>query len=452
MTIVGGSLVPKKTPGGYQNSVNVNLAIFRDTTIVKAAKYNLNGPVFTDTLRPPAFLDNQRYSLPNGMYTIKVEITDNNNPKSKAVNIFERIIISFKRNQLESSSIQVLESFKKSETPGPLTKSGFDLIPYSINYFPETQNELPFYFEVYNTDSMLGKNKAFVYTYYLESVETNNKLANYGSFKKQMSATVNPLLAKFDISKLGSGNYNLVVELRDERNILQLQKKYFFQRLNKSVDIVALTELSNKKTVDDYFGSCNNTDTLRMFVECLWPIANGIDKDRIINQSLKKDHNLMKKFVIDFWQRRAADTANPLKLWAEYYKSVQEVMVLFKCGKQPGYYTERGRVYLQYGPPSQRSIQNTDLNTFPYEIWQYYRLNDKANGQFFSNRKFVFVNRNIADDCHVLVHSDLRGEIYNERWRFEVTRRNNNGIGNPDNTGPAGTQYNQFDDIYSNPR
>ncbi len=127
-------------------------------------------------------------------------------------------------------------------------------------------------------------------------------------------------------------------------------------------------------------------------------------------------------------------------------------MVLFKCGKQPGYYTERGRVYLQYGAPSQRSVQNADLNTFPYEIWQYYRLNDRSNGQFFSNRKFVFVNKNIADDCHTLIHSDTRGEIYNDRWRFELTRRNNNGVANPDNTAPVGTQYNQFDEIYSNPR
>ena len=160
----------------------------------------------------------------------------------------------------------------------------------------------------------------------------------------------------------------------------------------------------------------------------------------------------MKNYAIDFWQRRAADTANPLKLWAEYYKSVQEVMVLFKCGKQKGYYSERGRVYLQYGKPSQRSIQNAEENTFPYEIWQYYTLNDKATNHNFTNRKFVFVNRNIGDDCHILIHSDMRGELNNDRWQFEVTRRNNNGIANPDNTKPVGTENNYFNEIYNNPR
>jgi len=452
LTIVGNSVSSKKTGNTYQSSVNIEVKILKDSNIVKANKYNLIGPVFADTLNPPAFIDNQRYSLPNGMYTLEMTITDKNQPSKKPTYIKQSLLISFDQRKIESSSIQILESYKKVTTPTAISKSGFDLVPYNVNYFPETSNELNFYFEAYNTDTILGQKKPFVYVYYLESSDNFTKLNSYGDFKKQTTAKVNPLLAKMNISTLGSGNYNLVIEIKDEKNITQIQQKFFFQRLNKSVDIVALYKFSEKKTVAEYFGNCNNIDTLKMFVECLWPIANGIDKERIINQSIKKDPELMKNFAVDFWQRRAADTGNALKMWAEYYKSVQEVMVLFKCGKQKGYYTERGRVYLQYGKPNQRSIQNAEMNTFPYEIWQYYRITDGVNGQFFTNRKFVFVNKNIADDCHVLVHSDMRGETYNDRWRFELTRRNNNGISNPDNVSPNGIQDNQFNEIFSNPR
>lgn len=452
LTLIGNSFAYKKTGGNYLNSVNINLLILKDSTIVTANKYNIIGPAFSDTLKAPSFIDNQRYPLDNGIYTLQLTISDNNNPKQKPVEIKQRFVMSFNTSQIESSSIQVIESYNKAPNPTPLTKSGYDLIPYNVNYFPEIQKELSFYFEAYNTDTVLGKNQPFIFYYYIENNDNLNKLNSFGSFKKQTANKVNPLLAKIDISKLGSGNYNLVLEIRDSKNLIQLQRKYFFQRLNKSADIVYLANMGESKTVADFFGNCNNADTLKMFVECLWPISNTTDKERVVNQSVKKDKELMKKFVIDFWQRRAADTGNALKMWAEYYKNVQEVMVLFKCGKQPGYYTERGRVYLQYGAPNQRSVQNNDMNTFPYEIWQYYRLNDKTNGQFFTNRKFVFVNKNIADDCHTLIHSDTRGEIYNDRWRFEITRRNNNGIANPDATGPAGTEFNQFNDIYSNPR
>ena len=452
LTIVGNSLASKKVNGQFQNSVNILVTISKDSTIVKAAKYNLSGPLFSDSLQIPAFIDNQRYSLDNGTYIISLKISDNLNPKQKPIEFKQKFALVFDNKQIQSSSIQILESFKKAETISAITKSGYDLVPYNVNYFPESQNEIQFYFETYNTDTVIGKNKAFVYTYYIEKSENFTKMNSFGSFKKQNTAKVNPLLSKIDISKLGTGNYNLVIEIKDEKNILHHQSKYFFQRLNKAVDVVALYEYNKKKTVDDYFGACNNADTLKMFVECLWPISDGLDKDRVINTAIKKDPTLMKNFVIDFWQRRAADSANPLKLWANYYKEVQNVMVLFKCGKQPGYYTERGRVYLQYGAPNQRSQQNMDLNTFPYEIWQYYRLNDRTNGQFFSNRKFVFVNKNIGDDCHTLVHSDMRGEINNPRWAYEVTRRNTQGISDPDQNTPQGTQFNQFQEIYNNPR
>ncbi len=452
ITLNGHTLKTKKLGGKFQNSVTIIFTAYKDSTIFKANKYNLKGPLFEDSLNVPSFIDNQRYTLPNGTYTVVIQLTDNNNPSQKPLVTKEIIVMAYNKNLLQSSSIQVLESYKKAITTSALTKSGYDLIPYNVNYFPESQNELAFYFEAYNTDTVLGANKAFIYSYYIETSSTLKKLDNHGAFKKQLSAKANPLLAKLDISKLGSGNYNLVIDIRDEKNILQFQKKYFFQRLNKAVDIVALYGFDEKKNINDYFGSCNNADTLKMFVECLWPIANSIDKERAINQATKKDVDLMKKFVIDFWQRYAADTANPLKLWGNYYKEVQKVMVLFKCGKQPGYYTERGRVYLQYGPPNQRSQQFAEENTFPYEIWQYYRLNDRSNNQFFSNRKFVFVSKMLGDDCYNLIHSNMRGEIYNERWQFEVTRRNNNGLANPDNTIPVGTENNQFNDIYNNPR
>lgn len=452
LTLVGSTFTKKFKEGGYQNSVNIQTIIKKDSVIVAANKYNLSGPLFTDTTRIPAFIDNQRYPLENGIYQIEITVKDNHQPKQKAVEFRQKFDLSFNQDQLSGSSIQVLESFKKADKISSVTKSGYDLIPYNINYFPETQNELCFYFESYNSDTILGKGKSFIYSYYLENSEKRNKLESYASFKKQQTAKVNPLLAKMDISKLGTGNYNLVIELKDENNVVKYQTHYFFQRLNRAVDLISIYEYDQKKTVTDYFGSCNNKDTLKMFVECLWPIAGTTDKERIINQAIKKDPDMMKKFVIDFWKRRAADTANPLKLWAEYYKEVQQVMVLFKCGKQPGYYTERGRVYLQYGAPNQRSQQNNDLNTWPYEIWQYYRITDKVNGQFSSNKKFVFVNKNIGDDCHSLVHSDVRGEIYNDRWPFEVTKRNTKGIGNPDQTTPSGTQFNQFEEIYNNPR
>ncbi len=452
LTFDGNSLAAREIEGKLQSSVNILFTAYRDTAIVKANKYTLNGPVFSDGAESPAFTDNQRYALPNGSYRIRLEISDKYAPKQKPIVIEKTLSLAYNEKDIQSSGIEALKSFKKTDFITPLSKSGYELVPNPINYYPETENQLTFYFESYNTDTTLGHNRSFVYTYYLENAQNLARLNSFGDFRKQKTARVNPLLGRLDITGLGSGNYNLVIELRDENNVMHVQQKYFFQRLNNRVDIASIQKESEKKTLREYFGNCNNRDTLQMFVECLWPIADGVDKDRSINQAIKKDPELMKNFIIDFWQRRAADTADPVKLWANYYRNVQEVMKLFKCGKQQGYYTDRGRVYLQYGKPSQRAQQTADQNTYPYEIWQYYRITDQSNGQFFTNRKFVFVNRVLGDDCYRLIHSDVRGEIYNDRWQFEVTRSNSNGAADPNQNAPTGNEASQLNDIYNSPR
>lgn len=453
VTLNGNSLAAGQINSHLENSVTMLFTLRKDSTILKANKYRLTGPAFDTIVNPPVFIDQQRYQVPNGTYTLQLSISDNYAPDTKPLVFTKTVNIHYTGQSIECSEIQALESYKKSLAENKLSKSGYDLIPYSVNYYPESSNNLAFYFETYHLDKLLGPNKPFVYAYYLESADRPGvALTSFGSFRKMTANSVNPLLGRLDISQLVTGNYNLVIDLKDENNELKLQRKYYFQRLNRSVDIIAISNNAENRTLTQYFGQCNNLDTLKMFVECLWPIAGTVDKERIINQSLKKDATLMKNFIVDFWERRAADTANPLNMWARYYRQVQQAMVLFKCGKQPGYYTDRGRVFLQYGPPSQRSVQLMENNTFPYEVWLYYRTSDAVNGQFFSNRRFVFVNKMLGDDCYMLIHSDMRGEINNPRWQFEITRRNNEGASNPDNNTPAGTQDNQFNEIFASPR
>jgi GWxTD domain-containing protein len=451
LTLAGKSLSAKRQTGGFQNSVNINFTILRDSQIVKANRYNLLGPVFTSSASAPSFIDQQRYTLPNGKYILSFTLTDNYAWSQKPLVIREELTVDFNQ-ELQFSTIQAIETYRKANEKGRLTKSGLDLVPYNANYYPETMKQLAVYLEGYNAASVLGESEPLLFTWHLEDERDGSTLNEYGSFKKMSAAAVNPLLAAMDISRLPSGNYRLVVELKDKENKTRLSDRYYFRRVNRRADLVKTGELRDKRTVAEFFGNCNNADTLQMFVECLWPIAGDLDKERIINQAVKKEPEMMKRFVVDFWERRAADTANPLQMWASYYQQVQQVVKLFKCGKQKGYYTERGRVYLQYGAPNQRSVQANEPNTFPYEIWQYYRITDGVNGQFYSNRKFVFVNKNLGDDCHQLVHSDMRGEINNPRWAFEVSRRNTMGISNPDQNTPAGTGFNQFGEIYSNPR
>jgi len=451
ITISDKFLGTKKEGSGQKQSIHVTYKLFKDSILFQQNQYNLHGPIYTSTLAP-AFLDVHRYKVENGKYALEMELSDLNDTARKPLIIKQPIFVDFKSAQLAISGVTFLESVIKTTQPNVLTRNGYDLKPLVLDVFPESIKELSFYLELYNTNLQTDSIKSMVFTYHIEQAQSGIQIGSLGGFQRIKPSAVNPILGKLSIASLGTGPYNLVLELRNANNQVLIKEQIRFFRINDALEISRLSKESERKLLNDFFGNVQNADTLKMFVECLWPIANGIDKERIINQALRKEPELMKKFVVDFWERRAADTTSPIKLWADYYIKVQQVMVLFKCGKQPGYYTDRGRVYLQYGAPSQRAQQYNESNTFPYEIWHYYRTTDESTGEFYSNRKFVFVSRNMGDDCFMLIHSDMRGEINNPRWRYQVSRSNPTGIENPDNVSPSGVDQNQFNEIYNSPR
>jgi hypothetical protein len=319
--------------GGYQASINIAWKILNGKEIVKESKYNLLSPLALDTLKLPSFIDNQRFLLQNGEYTLELVVTDNSSPEIKTTHS-EKIIIALNREKrVYNSTIQILESFTKSSNQSVLTKNGFDLIPYNINYFPKTQNGLKFYVETYNLDTVIGKGSKFVYSYYIENNENLQKQIGLSGFQKQTTNRINPLLAQFDITQLPTGNYNLVVEVRDSSGIIQSQKKWFFQRQSDAKEQVAKFD-TNYKTVEEFFNSVQNTDSLKQFVECLWPVSSFKEREWQGVQIKNKDPNLMRGYLVGYWKGQAADTTDALQLWYTYYKLVLETNALLKCGKQ----------------------------------------------------------------------------------------------------------------------
>lgn len=452
LTLSGNSVKFMPVSGGYQANVNISWKILKGTELIKSSSYNLLSPIVHDSLQMPSFIDNQRFSLLNGQYNLEFTIIDNAIPNKKTTHT-EKITINFNRDKkIYNSDIQVLESYTKTNSPSAVSKNGYDLIPYTVNYYPKDQNSLKFYFETYNTDTVLGEGSKFIYDYYIENSETFARLNSFSAFQKQLAQKVNPLLGQFDISQLPTGNYNLVIDIKDASNKIQSQKKWFFQRQSNAVDYTIIQKTDNHmKTIEDFFNSFQSRDSLKQFIECLWPRATTKEREWQQVQTVKLNPNLMRSYSVDYWKKEAGDSLDPLKIWITYYKSVLEANALMKCGKQQGYYTDRGRVYLQYGKPDQRNQINSEANSYPYEVWQYYRIYDKATGRFFTNKKFVFVNFGIADDCYTLVHSEVRGEIYNERWRFKLVKRSQQSQ-NMDDTKPTNTYGNNIDDNFNNPR
>jgi GWxTD domain-containing protein len=258
---------------------------------------------------------------------------------------------------------------------------------------------------------------------------------NFSGFKRAPCSDVNPLLINFNINDLASGNYILVVEARDKNNTLLAENSIFFQRSNPNAKFNT-DNLYSIASENMFTFKYNNVDSLREYVAWLYPQASYVEKQFIFYQTKDADLDILRRFLYSFWAER--DELNPEYAWTEYAKLVVAANKEFRAGRTKGYQTDRGRVYLQYGPPSiivDRSFDtggsgfttNADIDSdyregglVPYQIWRYDILGSQ------NARTFVFANTHIAAQTYDLIHSDAQGETYNPQWQTELSRNRYN--------------------------
>ena len=114
-------------------------------------------------------------------------------------------------------------------------------------------------------------------------------------------------------------------------------------------------------------------------IDALRFIAKESEIDRILSGSTERRAESFNRF----WMDRDQDTTTAYnQAMAEYYYRVDETMRKFSTAREnDGYKTDRGRIYILYGPPpkSERLLQP---NSAPKEIWNYPNL----------HRRFIFID------------------------------------------------------------
>jgi GWxTD domain-containing protein len=404
----------KTSRGTFQASLEVTILFKKDDNIVDFRKYNLLSAEVEDTAKNlPSFIDQQRIPLPYGVYQLELYLKDNNT-KDDPIEHAQVVALEYNKTDPKYSDIQFVESFKKSEKENILTKSGFDLVPFVGDFFPESMDRLNFYTEFYNLDKKIGENEDFLFKYYLESFETSFSLGDFSKFQRQKASTVNPILAAIPISELPSGNYNLVVEARDRNNELIMMNKIFFQRSNPGIQL-NLTDIQGVDITSTFAEKITSPDSLKFYLSCLTPVASVTEIQFAKNIMDANQVEQMQKFLYNFWKNR--NEINPEAEWTRYKEVVFMIEDAYKTKIKHGFETDMGRTWLKYGAPNQVEENKHEPNAYPYVIWQYYHINNQ------SNRRFIFYNPHLVGTEYILLHSDARGELYNPYWQYDLYGR-----------------------------
>ncbi|MEZ4740612.1 MAG: GWxTD domain-containing protein [Flavobacteriales bacterium] len=441
MAFLGGTMAIRPNERGFnQAKVEVLTLIELDGAVKAYGKTVVLGPERLDSLAMD-LLHQEFFNLPPGSYDLSVEARDLLAGDTIARVYQAPLAIGARPSGVSISDILFAERIEPAKE-GECSKYGYVAVPLISDYFPREIDKLSFYAEVYGTDAWFGMDSLFLLSYQIENFERKTV---YGPFKRSTRVKGKPVeavMAEFDIAQLPSGNYLLAVEVRNRRDELVARRDQFFQRNNPVAFNYDLQSMDKLDLEGKFSGAFSNPDSLAEHIASLGPIADPLEKKIISDRYKDHDLDMMKRFFYSFWANRSVD---PEQAWAEYRSAVIKVNKLFGCRVLKGYETDRGRVYLKYGPPNTMMDRLNEMDTYPYTIWHYYRAGK------YTNKRFVFYQPDLVTNCFPLLHSEVPGEIQNPQWNQILHSRNtpmNNAQTAPVNT-LGGERAREF---YEDPR
>ena len=383
----------KESDNGYRATVEVTLVVRKNDTVEYLKKYDLKSP-FTASpeMDDFTFFDLHRFALKN----------DN------------------------------------------MTRNGYEMMPYINDFVPAEVSVLYPYMELYNVEKEVG-DKPYHVAIHIEQSENGRIIS--GTYQ-QRSYTPNkqlqPIVSSVDVSNLPSGNYKLVVEALNNNNDPFFRKEVFFQRSNPDVVEEPLTE---DMVAVSFAALITDEQKLNYYIRALYPISSP--QEISVAEELLPQTDLAAKqtYFYRFWITRNA--MEPENEWNKYYEKLKYVDENFSYPKTPGFLTDRGRIYLQYGPPdyvrdeknfvgvkgfvaqpkvssntdrtSERYNQRDDngqghVHYLPYIIWRYNRMEND-----FPNRVFLFWDEH-RSGYYKLLNSNARGELRTPGWERMLCR------------------------------
>ncbi len=422
---IGPSLKYIGKDGGLIGEVAIKMSILKNGESVQTDAYRLSSPFMKDSIISD-FYDIKRFALDPGEYQFNIELLDLNNDQ-EPLKATQNILIEDLSSSISISDIVIAEFASKGDGSSVFYKSGYDIIPRLVTFYPKELTIIPAYFEIYNSNKL--EDSIFAIKQTITNALTSEILQDFTEFTKLNTAEVVPYFKKIDISNVTSGKYILSFTIINKNMIQLSSQSYDFDRSND----IDYSYLAEELVLDPAFQESITDDSIGFYLESLIPISKANEIRNIVKLSKLRNAANARKYIQLYWANTAPQ--NTYEAWIKYKHQVQRVQRSYSNTFQNGYETDRGRVYLQYGPPTHINRNENSSTELPYEIWQYNRIG------VYNNRRFVFYNPELTNNNYKLLHSDMVGEIQNTNWQAELSRRN--GQNNDQFGGSSQEMYNE---------
>jgi len=294
--------------------------------------------------------------LPAGdyRYEIKVISGDKEGKAEKKLSICKK--------DYRMSDLLLAKEIVKDTIENYLRKGNLRVVPHPSHWFTERYTTLYIYYEIYDIVPDSNRIKV-VYTIKDEAGKTLRKIPQYVE-KKFTSQALNLGL---NIETFKTGRYTLVVEVEDPSAAAPSRKQTSF-RIIKAV----------KEEPISYEG-LPYYDKIGIFLS---------PAEYRAFQNMPEQGK--KTYLQKFWTKMDYfEIARRFEYAEDHYRQ----------GNKPGYETDRGKIYVKYGPPDEKELSTIAIEeSKPYERWYY-----------FNGYQFIFVDVRGTNEF-TLVWTNVRDE------------------------------------------
>jgi GWxTD domain-containing protein len=306
----------------------------------------------------------QSFMLVPGTYTAKISVEDNDSKKEISQVLKFRVKNLWK--PLIMSDIVLI-----TPAANPADKR---LVPNVSRTINAKGGKMRLYFEAY-ADSVFNAK------FQMEILGDKGNVFHRVVTPKKLLPGTNRMLYSFDTLNLAGGEYTIRVTMVDSA------KEHFIDQTEKVLHAripgLPLFVRDVDKAIDEmkYIASQTELDTLR---------------------SGKTPEERMQRFN-EFWKKRdPSEATEENEVFDEYFRRVQYANANFSRTID-GWKTDMGMVYILLGSPDNIDRHPFEINSKPYEIWEYYQL----------NQRLVFLDSTGFGDYRLI--TPLTGDLYRYR-------------------------------------
>ena len=347
------------------------------------------------------------FILKKGSYIVDITGSDANNP-SNFRTIRENIFVNpFIKENISVSDIQLASNILpgSDNTSSIFYKNTYEVTPLPAAFCGENQLMLFYYAEIYNIQFSPSENDLRMDELVFNS---RGNLVNSKSKKINKSVDSRVEVGKLSTYKYPTDTYTLVIDVVDSvaNYGVSSSKKFFVY--NPSVVPVDTLQVSVSPVLSTTFGAMSEEELDDLFKKSEY-IATAVEKDKYESLTTVE---AKREFMYTFWKARDENPSDDKnQYYQDYLRRIGEANAKYSAAKKDGWKTDRGRVYLVYGPPSEIERYPNQIETKPYEIWKYESLEGGV--------VFVFGDLTGFND-YQLLHSTKRGELRDDYWQRRI--------------------------------